>query len=202
MVALVASVNFQTLLSPRAQITFEGFVSDTYKLQCAGWKIAAEEDIMENRFRLYLENSFLKLTGISDYIRFDYYQRMKNNRSLMNDDIPMIYIKRVSSKIEVLRLSEYQRAFNEIDARPTWANASMDNFEDLRIFNTNKSMSNVEELVVAPQDVMTLLEQIHKIQSKDQAIIREKLRRKEAREALVPQTVARIVTLDEYRKAA
>ena len=196
MVVSVASIR---VLSPMVNVIFNGFKSDTYTLQRSGWNIAAHEEPYDRRLRIIIENAMLGLTGVSNYSEFDYMRA----RQYGSNDLPTIVIDRVAPKIMVMNLIEYQTNFKVIDARPTWVNAETTRIEDLHIFNTNLPSKEIDELIVEPQDVASLLEQIHKIQSKDQTVIRENMRRRERlADNIIPKTVARIITLDDYRKAA
>ena len=196
MVVSVASIR---VLSPMVNVIFNGLESDTYTLQRSGWNIAAHEEPYDRRLRIIIENAMLGLTGVSNYSEFDYMRA----RQYGSNDLPTIVIDRVAPKIMVMNLIEYQTNFKVIDARPTWVNAETTRIEDLHIFNTNLPSKEIDELIVEPQDVASLLEQIHKIQSKDQTVIRENMRRRERlADNIIPKTVARIITLDDYRKAA
>ena len=47
-----------------------GFRSDTYRLQQAGWEMAAEQDVRYDRIRLLMRHRDLRLYAVSDSVEY------------------------------------------------------------------------------------------------------------------------------------
>jgi hypothetical protein len=103
-----------------------------------------------------------------------------------------------------MRVMDDFSKFKQIDAAPQYTNAEIKEIDDFGIFAV--PMTRTEEIIVEPADVYTLLEQIKKMQSPEQAEIRKRNRRRDSEghsEISQRQNFhAQIISLEDYRKAA
>lgn len=166
----------EVLLNTPVKISFAGFESDTWQLQQAGWNIAAEQDVAYAGLRLALRNEHLHLYAVSQLISFEYmhyrnggYDLVEALRHLV---VPIIYM---APRIQCVEVVGNFSKFKPIDAEPMWANQNIRDLEDFNIFRT---LDKSKELIVEPQTVAEMLQQIKKYQEPKQKEIRENLRKK------------------------
>ncbi len=185
--------NFQNnfIQSYPYKVFFEGFESDTYRLQSAGWQIACDGQysaaLNTECLRLLIKHPHLKVTGISEaqaiqrYL-FSDFDSERFYKSLVFKIIaihPQIQVYGVQSTAQITS------AFHEIDATP-WIMNRVD-LNSCPIFRTLIKPQN--EIIIDQADVNILLEEILKKQSPIQRDIREKNRKQEAREAIAENKV-------------
>jgi hypothetical protein len=170
-------------------------------LQRSGWRLSLEEDYYGNEKRLLLfhPDSDLKMMARSrDLERYMYRDRFNDFRSKhMNDNFgPDFVVDRAVSNM-TFRTSEVIPSFKGWDdTRPSIVNTSdmrESSIMDIPLFR-KADQSLAKELIVEPQEVSQLLEQIMKMQSPEQAAIRKKRRDSE-----VPTACATILS---FRRAA
>jgi len=188
------------ILSQPCEVRWAGFKSNTFALQQAGWGIAVEQDFVDARIRLLINNADWNLSAFSDFSSHDFYMGRHDETSMR----PSFTIRHCSPRIQVTRVMDDFTKFKQIDAMPQFTNAVVESIEDLGIFAV--PMTRTDEIIVEPADVYTLLEQIKKMQSPEQAEIRERNRRRDREGASqVSQRQkfhAQIISLEDYRNAA
>lgn len=191
------------VLSQPAEVWWAGFRSDTLRLQQQGWELAAEEDVQYGRIRLLLRHQDMRLYAFTNEVMFDYYRQHEHHGR------PLVFqVVAASPKFEVrhipdLRPGDWDK-FRQIDAMPQYVESEIKCLDDFKIFAA--PLARTEEIIVEPQTVSTLLEQIRKMQSPEQARIRRENARRE-RAAPIDITErqtfhAQIISLGDYRKAA
>jgi len=190
------------VLSEPAEVWWAGFRSDTYRLQQEGWQIAAEEDVMRDSIRLLLKHRDMKLYALTAAEGYRFRAQQYERQQLVFQVVmaaPHFQVQQVGS-VDFA-------AFREIDAKPQVLHApAIRSIEDFRIFAT--PLVRTEEIIVEPQTVSAMLEQIRKMQAPEQARIRAQQRLAEGRKAYeevdaVPQQRfhAQIISLAERRAA-
>jgi len=181
-------------------VYWAGFKSNTFALQQAGWGIAVEQDFVDARIRLLIHNPDWNLYAFSDYSTHEFYRERHDEFRML----PSFTIRHCSPRIQATRVMDDFTKFRQVDAMPQFTNAVVESIEDLGIFAV--PMTRTEEIIVEPADVYTLLEQIKKMQSPEQAEIRERNRRRDREGAsTVSQRQnfhAQIISLEDYRNAA
>lgn len=188
------------ILSQPCEVFWAGFKSNTFALQQAGWSIAVEQDFVDARIRLLINNPDWNLYAFSNFSSHDFY-RERHDEFRMR---PSFTIGHCSPRIKVTQVMDDFSKFKQIDAAPQYTNAEIKDIEDFGIFAV--PMTRTEEIIVEPADVYTLLEQIKKMQSPEQAEIRKRNRRRDSEggsEISQRQNFhAQIISLEDYRKAA
>jgi hypothetical protein len=183
-------------LSRPAEVFFMGFRSDTLTLQQCGWELAVEQEYHFNQMRLLMRHRDLDLYAISDNIGFNYRQAAAQG---MYSDQPLIFnVRGCAHKfMEIIGKPMTISKFNQIDAMPQIVEHNIKHIDDFGIFAT--PLARTEELIVEPQTVSEMLEQIRKMQAPEQARIR---RDSNSREPSQRQRFhAQIISLEDYRAA-
>lgn len=191
------------ILSRPARVEWAGFSSDTYRLQQAGWELAAEEDVCYGRIRLLMRHQDMRLYAMCRDLEFDYYKNYDAQIApqLRFDVIMAAPEMRIR---EIASMGSWN--FKQIDATPTFVEDKVRSIEDLKIFST--PLKRTEEIIVEPQSVQAMLDKIREMQAPEQARLRAKQRMQARREGLLPdetpQTIfhAQIISLAERRAAA
>ena len=191
------------VLSRPIEIWWSGFRSDTARLQQAGWEIAAEEDVYGGRIRLMLRHQDMRLYAITNQREWDYY-------APHSQQSPLVFqVVAAAPRLECRVMPEIGTGwadFKQVDAMPQFIPEKIVTPDDLRIFAT--PLVRTEELIVEPQTVAALLEQVRRMQAPEQARIRAKDRLRDKREgmsldALPRQTFhAQVISINDYREAA
>ena len=200
---MALSGNFGRILSRPAEVWWAGFRSNTYELQRSGWEIAAEEDPRECRVSLILRHKQMALYAITDRPEYDYHRSMHHEGPL-----PLFRVVQCAPNIQFRHMatmvSQYQfDNYRQIDAMPQYTAEAVKSIEDLKIFST--PLVRTEELIVEPQTVAAMLDQIRQMQIPEQERIRARERARERRESydVAPQQTfhAQIISLSD-RSAA
>lgn len=193
------------VLSEPAEVWWAGFRSDTLRLQQEGWEIAAEEDVAYDRIRLLLRHQDLRLYALTDDVQYRY-RAIADPRFALKQPQLVFRVVRAAPRFEVLRSDIDFAAFRQVDAKPQFEHSvEVKSLEDFRIFAT--PLARTEEIIVEPQTVSAMLDQIRKMQAPEQARIREQQRAAAARESRVADAAprqafhAQIISLAERRAA-
>jgi hypothetical protein len=167
------NVQYRVLSQP-ATVWWQGFRSDTYTLQRAGWEIAAEEDVCFGVIRLMLRHAEMNLYALSDDVRWNYHAR--------DERVPEFYVKAVANRFEriVMPSAMTFENFRQIDAAPQMCNREIVNMDDLRIFAA--PLVETKELIVDPNKIGDILAQIAQAQLPEQEAIRQRSALRERRE--------------------
>ena len=175
------------LVNPRSRVLFAGFSSDTYTLGRHGWDVSVKEEFDRRRFEMMLShaeaNLILHAVSATDPMR-EHHTRSHNlyyNEFNHRDEFdgPEFKVVRAFSRDPNLKV------FHEMSVFSLWSDTVPKRIEhDLRSYNPfefpifmNRGEPAAKELIVEPQDVMQLLEQIKRMQAPEQADIRERRRR-------------------------
>lgn len=168
------------LVNPCSKVFFAGWESDTYKLGNQGWDVSIQENFEFGRFDAMFHHKGANL--ILHAIANDQPMREHTNRiaGMPRFDGPMFNVVRAFANDPNLKVyhempvfsiwSETKPAMVDIDS------AAYNPF-DFPIFMKKGDPPPAQELIVEPQDVMQLLEQIKRMQAPEQATIRERRRR-------------------------
>jgi len=184
------------LVNPRSRVFFGAFESDTYTLGLRGWNISVQENFEFHRFDMLMEhegfNLILHAMSKDDPMR-EHYNRVggthMNARQTYEatylgggkyaDDGPVFHVLKALPRNPNLKIYHEVPVFNFwSETRPAMieVDAQQYNLMEFPIF-CKKGEPAPKELIVEPQDVMQLLEQIKRMQAPEQATIRERRRR-------------------------
>lgn len=165
-------MSFPRISSPRIEVVWAGWRSDTYALQSNGWEISAEQSSFDRTIRLALKHPKFNIYGISQ--TSDYNQYLEMNRNYYGE-CPPIVIQHMASRMQ-LNLMDNLSQFNPVDCEPQVNPPNMEvrDIEDFLIFRPiNKS----KEIIIPESSAIELLDEIIKKQDPKQKEIRNKKRR-------------------------
>lgn len=180
------------LQSPPCPVHMSGWKSDTYSLHMAGWSVSMEQDIHRNRLRLGLKHEGMNVIAYGDDIHHDYRKYAYKG----DQDRPEFVINQFHSKTAMVRLHGQHNPlqyFSPVDATPQIVSIDTDHrLEDLLLFAP--AAPEDKHIIVEEKDVMSLLDEIKRIQMPQQAELREKHRRQPQSSRVV--THANIISIN------
>jgi len=160
------------LQSPPCKVEWDGWTSDTWYLQRAGWEFSVEKDFYRNAIRILMRHAHHGLCAISQFADFQGFEYLvKECRSPFH-----FQIVGMSQRIIEVRTEAPQ--FHAIDATPTMTPMSQFNMHELNVFRP-APMREAEEVLVDKADMSVIehLEAIKDLQSEKQKELRAKARR-------------------------
>lgn len=173
------------ILSRPTKVFWDGWESDTYRLQEYGWQFSVEQDIQRRKMYVAMHNQKYPLSGMSDRMDCDYYEHAFNNQARQLE-IQM----RISNNMRVehipMRVDSSFSSFNPVDMVPRYDfSVSSGKLEDLVYFQLlNK---DTKEIFLEKASMEDILQIALDKQAPDQARIRKNLVRQQE--------------LDKYRRA-
>lgn len=177
------------LRSPACRVLFAGWESTTLALQCAGWRLAAEQDIYRERLRLMMNFPPAKLTVVCEDVNHRF-----SRFGLDRDDLPVFVARYATSDLKVIEHNFDPASFAAIDATPHIQVEAPKSIDDFKLFAS--AQTRTEEIIVEPQTVEALLAEIKKLQAPELAAIRERNRQREMRERMPTETFhAQIISI-------
>lgn len=199
---MALSPELHVLRSRPCEVFWLGFKSNTFALQQAGWELAVEQHFDHMRIRLMMRHHALKMYAVSEFGEFDFFRYATNP----NHPTPVFNVVQAAPRIEVVSVmgDSFDR-FQQIDARPTFAQFERKSIEDFGIFNV--PLVRTEEIIVDPGEVSDILQKLLEMQSPEQKAIRERNRQRDRRGEMpeagpVQKFHAQIISLDSIRAAA
>lgn len=162
------------LLSRPLKVEWAGWETNTYRLQQAGWKLSAEQDVYQNRMRLAMQHERMNLYAMSRVTDFEY-ERYAMDRSF---DFPMIVMQAMGREVFIQEHGRIDWGFNAIDAKPCLADRKITRIEDLAHFAAPLVRCN--EVIIPEESVPELMQKILKLQQPARTErIREQMRNPE-----------------------
>lgn len=182
--------DYPRLLSPPCKVIFAGFETTTTRLQQAGWELSAEQDMNRRRVRLAMRFNPARLYMVSEAQDFDFFHavgRGSGNYGMegYGGNLPVFHTVHCATDIRVQMMDDFS-LFRPIDAAPQMVMSKFQSIEDFNLFAT--PLVRTEEIIVEPETVATLMEQIKKLQAPDLEAIRKRRRYQEGSSAPMPQT--------------
>lgn len=170
------------------KVHFQGFTSDTLKLQNNGWELSAEQNRAEDYISLSMRNKNLdtvlfasQVRGVMGKVMISRYNRGNEDYKEIEFNITHI----LHSKSRIALIPETFTIMEPIDARiDRQVIKSLDEYQLFRPL-----MQESKEIIVEPESVMECLELIKKLQAPDLAKIRERNNRKETFRSIQAQIV-------------
>lgn len=177
------------------KIIWAGFQSDTLTLQNSGWSLAIEDDysyvLGAHRVRFILRHEYLDLHCFTDIheIQFPHIQDVRQITEMVRFSIQVL-----GKNIYYRSVPEFNIAsIYEVDARPQMMVMEEKSIKDLSIFRTLVKPDSA--LIVEPEKISELLQKIVEAQAPNQAEIRERMRKHEARDNLKQTLHAQILSV-------
>lgn len=191
------SNNLLFLQSAPVKVRFAGWESTTHQLQVSGWQLSIREHLdlymrPDLSIQLAMKHEQARLFALARPLSIDmgeihealHLGRFDSFINFMKDKVFEVFC--VSPTIEERYIIEGKAPieppkFMPIDAAPQYEKINMGNFslEDLAIF---RPINPDSEIVVHPEIIPKLMEDIRKAQAPKQKEIREKLRKQALRE--------------------
>lgn len=169
----MATFNDHMFKSLPIPVRFQGWESDTYTLQKAGWRFHVERDPARMSYRFLLQNDDLRLGGFSDRWEFDMIRNSPHQQR------PPLYIQQVMATDHTrIRCEEAQpyASFVEVDFAPTYLSFEEHSMDMLFPFN----LKNAPDIIMdskADMEVVDYLQAILDGQQEKQKEIRQQRRR-------------------------
>ena len=182
------------VLSPPCKVFFAGWESTTTKLQQLGWSLSAEQDLMRQRVRLALRFEPCKLYMMSESLDHNFYKAFGPGGTHGYNRLPEFHVRNCASNFHV-QVYDNLSLFRPIDATPQYIHSEIKSIEDFNLFAT--PLVRTQEIIVEPETVSSLMEQIKKLQVTDLEAIRKRRSRQEGSTAPMPahQFHAQILSL-------
>lgn len=178
------------------KIRWAGFESDTLTLQNNGWTIAVEDYFFhalgQHELRFILKHDMLNLHAITRVERIDFNYLMNHMRSYQ-DYIPF-HIQIIAKEIMYTSIPEIRTEnLNLIDCSPECIKMDYGSISELSIFKTLVKPDNA--LIIEPDKISSILQQIVDAQAPNQKEIRDRMKRKDSRDAVKQTLHAQILTV-------
>lgn len=191
-------IDESVIVSVPIPIRWAGWQSDTFRLQQAGWKLSAKEGPQlsrpSNELSLAIHHPVLRCYGLSKPIDVDYFGMIDARHRMSVTQM----VQSVGFDIHVFASDLQVQIFDEggiSDFRPIDAAPAIKQFkasiDELNIF-APAQLVRTEEVLVMPDSVPELMARILELQDPKQAEIRERVRKRAARQGL-PSDLARPV---------
>lgn len=174
-------------------VHWAGWESNTYQLGRCGWKVAHEVDHYRLKDRFMFHHPGYGVTALGEMREP---MRSRHNQYKQNHDVSPISIVRMASKGDFHVRMEMRgfEAFHRIDTETSVIKSSIHELHALPMFaSLFDPRPETQELIVEPQDVQQLLDQILKMQSPSMKDIRARDRKRDQPER--KQFHAQIISL-------
>ena len=142
------------LLSRPVRVLWDGWETDTMRLQQGGWEINAEQDISRHTVRLLMRNQRNQMFALTNEAPLDFFRAHSDPRIV---EALTFQIVHMAGHMTIQAMMN-PMAFKPIDAKPQIIMATPKNIEDFDIFAT--PLVRTKEIIVAEPSVADLLEQI------------------------------------------
>lgn len=157
------------ILSRPIRLNWAGWETDTYRLQRAGWKLSAMQDIRGQRLQLAFQYGSRggKLQAITEAIPFNYEAMVDPHdyggyarRAI--GEITLNVMQAIGDQVWINMHGHIDFNFNAIDAEPRYTSAKITRLEDFAHFAGPLIRTN--EIIVPEKSVPELMEMILKMQ--------------------------------------
>jgi len=151
-----------SMLSHPVKLFWNGWESNTYRLQEYGWEISAAESVEYRKMAISFRHKESNMRGISDYVDWDYYQNVVSQNYPVH--MPTLRCQLANNiTLQIQSPVDYD-LFNPIDARPInkriYQNISLDDLAHFRkiekpsneIFLKQASMEDILNMALSKQE--------------------------------------------------
>jgi hypothetical protein len=153
------------ILSRPLRVHWAGWETTTARLQKAGWRLSARQDINGERLQLAFEyGSGHKLRAITNEVPFRYFNALEDygGHLRMLNEIVLNVQHAIGDPVLVHHAGQMDLAFAPIDAEPRYTEARITRLEDLAHFAGPLIRTN--EIIIPEESVPELLDRILKMQ--------------------------------------
>ena len=160
------------LLSRPIKIIWDGWESDTYRLQQGGWEFSAEQMIERMSVRLAMRNSRCRMYGFTNMVPVDFFELASNSAAY---SAVVFHVAHMASQLTIQTVEVQPLSYSPVDMMPQMMTGERKSIEDFGIFATPLVRTN--EIILPEASVGELLDTILKKQAPDQkAYYEEKVR--------------------------
>lgn len=192
-------MNYQSeyfLQSAPFKIHWAGFESDTLRLQNNGWTLAVEDRcdfaLARHEVRFILKHEMLNLYAYTYVNAFEFSDL--TDYLVHNKDHLRFAIQVIAKDIMYQTIPDFRmESIKEIDCRPEFIHIEHKKISELSIFKTLIKPDNA--LIIEPERISELLQQIVEAQAPNQKEIRERIRKSDARNNIKQTLHAQILTI-------
>jgi hypothetical protein len=146
------------LLSRPLRVEWAGWETNTYRLQQAGWRLSAEQDVFQNRMRLAMHHERMNLYAMSRMTEFEFDRFAHDYRP----EFPLIVMQAMGREVFIQEHGSIDWGFNAIDAKPCFTERKITRIEDLAHFAAPLVRCN--EVIIPEESVPKLMERILELQ--------------------------------------
>jgi hypothetical protein len=164
------------VVNPECDIYFGGWKANTVELGRHGWNISVEVDPYRREKRMILNSDQYGIQMLA--VCRDFEREYHHDEYIRNHRGPTFHVVHVAHTIAFRYSNEIKPMFRSwADTEPKYQEVEMHmmSVRDMPFF-LDKEKPMAKELIVEPQEVSVLLEQIMKMQSPKQAEIRKRNR--------------------------
>lgn len=163
------------LLSRPLRVHWAGWETNTFRLQKAGWKLSAMQDIRGSRLQLAFQHSGRRCEAISQVIDYKFEQALDMRNREYVENVVLQVDGMMADPLHVSISGSVNMAWGPIDCEPRYTEERIVRLEDLVHFAG--PLIRTQEIIVPEESIPQLLEKILKLQQPARmARIREELR--------------------------
>jgi hypothetical protein len=179
------------LISTPHRVFWAGFETTTARMQQAGWKLSAHQDVMQMGVRLAFRHDELDMSAITNMIDYFKLAQLSAARGgwAADQDIGRLKFDIVRMTSGRMMVETYRdphdsgTMWKAIDGKPQFCSRMYQSLEEFAVF-AEVPLTRTQELIVDPNDVQELMSRIIDLQKPEQQRIRDKQRLRESREGL------------------
>lgn len=142
------------------RLHWAGWATTTYKLQQAGWQLAAEQDFYRDRMRIAMKHDGMNLLALTPSFDFRYEEALRDPRYL--ESIPIPVVAAMGREVRIHEHGQLDWSFQAIDAKPTFTAEKITQLEHLAHFAAPLVRCN--EVIIPEESVPKLMERILELQ--------------------------------------
>lgn len=132
--------NNKRLLSQPIRLFWNGWESDTYKLQQNGWELSVQQDLQYMRMAIAIKHKKLGMRGLSDSMGWNY---LEQRETFQDPRSTPGFGCQIASNIDINYTGSMSNVeFNPIDATPMWQTIERKSLDDIAHFRKIEKPNN------------------------------------------------------------
>lgn len=164
--------NFKRILNFPMKIHWDGWQTDTFELQRAGWSISAEQPAhMLHSIRFALKHPSEKIYAVTNPVDVSQAHYTRGGTEALRGLV--LEIAYMANRVVIHTMDNVSR-FQPVDGTPELVDVTP---KDLAEFNIFRPLQRPQDIILEPADVNAAMDIILKYQSPKQKEIREKKQR-------------------------
>lgn len=152
---------YPRMLSEPVTVYWAGFESDTYRLQCEGWALSADQDVMDGTMQIAMRHKDADMCAITQREPWQYHSDWRDAQRFGNFAPRRLQMQAIHShiRVHVAGRMDWSR-FEPIDAKPTFVMDDPRDIKDLVHFATR----DTSKIIVPQETVPDLMKRILEMQ--------------------------------------